>query len=278
MLQPRRPREDMKGHILKRVSTRIDYQDTFGLDPATLKILAKICKSFGLHEMFSGTLEPSDFETNDPVSITSIPYEYLRDANSHVFHTPDMLYFFEVNQFFVEITQHVPQEREGYVPFSRMVNLVDQVLKVLVDFEEIQVKRLSIRKVNQVFYDEYSKIQTFFKPEVIQFGQFNHSVDWGIPYSQSHSVQNFEIEGRKVNFTRIYDSGRIKNQQLFRLFLQFEVYRTDFSQGQDHVQMIDEMNTLNDILYRVFEHTLTDKSVELLCNNERIGDIDETQI
>lgn len=269
-LIPRINREDMKGQILKTVVTRIDYQDTFGLAEETRKEIYKICEGKGIAKKLRRPLEEIDFQTYDPVNIFSVTYESIKEVFSDVIYNDERGFYIEINQFFILITQEIDSHYENY---SFTSELIQEILKVLKEKETLHILKVSIRKSNEVYYENFRNIHLDFKSEVIGFDIFNGEVNWQLPYTTSESKQSFEWNEQRINFMRVFDSGKLNGKKLFRLYLQFEVYDIDlnFIKFQDKVN--EKLSQLNNTLYLFFEHTLTDAAVDKLKVEEgKLGD------
>lgn len=269
-LKPRISREQMKGQILKTVVTRIDYQDTFGLAGETRKEIFKICEAEGIAKKLRRPLEESDFQTYDPVNIFSVPYESIKDVFSDVIYNDGRGFYIEINQFFILITQEIDSYYENY---SFTIELIQKILKVLQDMETLHVLKVSIRKSNEVFYKDFKNILLDFKPEVINFNNFNGEIDWELICSTSELKQSFEWNNQRINFMRVFDSGKLNGQKLFRLYLQFEVYDIDFNFEKFQDNIDEKLNELNNTLFLFFEYTLTDEAVgKLKVEQGKLGD------
>lgn len=260
-------RNEMKGHILKRVITRIDYNDLFELDPGLMKNIAENCFSSGLFtKQGYKSLELSDFAFNDPSVPISLPYEYIKDINSIIFYNDERTYYLEINQLFLRITQVVGDE---YRRYSESIDLINKCFEELKKNDLFHVKRMGIRKLNQVFFKDLSQFNKYFKPDLFQFNQFDN-INWSNMGTQSKLVQNFQIDDIKVNFTRLYDNGLIDGNQFNRLILDFETYFNELDKKED---LIKKLILLNDKIYELFEWTLSDEGVVVLKSGERLGDI-----
>jgi uncharacterized protein (TIGR04255 family) len=257
--------EDLKSNILDMVVTRIDYQDLFLLSDKSKKQISALCKKRLLTEQLHRTLGPKDFATNDPVSITQLPEDYLSNVQSYVFFNKSKTYFVEINQLFVRITQSVVKGK--YEPHSLTRKLLSSILDPLIKNDNINIRRISIKKSNEVFFKEIEDVKVYFKPEIVWFNQFSDSVDWKKPNTKSHLVQNFETNNCNVNLVRIYDNGEIDELTLNRLYLEFETYSFQVDKN-----VFDKMKLMNDVNFELFINSLTDEAISKLISGEGFGE------
>lgn len=263
-------RNEVSGNILKRVVTRVDFQDLFELPKDILREISQIASKHGIELNTPKFLEMSDFQFNDNNISIMYPYEYIRDLNSTLIYNKEKTFIIEVNQLFLKITQVVNSE---YKRYGQTLEILSEIFNVLKDPEKVGVKirRISIKKANQVFFNSINKFEEFFKKEILIFNQFEN-IDWSKDKSQSMMVQNFLYKDSKVNFTKVYDNGLIKKNKYYRLYFDIEAYLNEDDDLQ--VDIKQTLENLNEKIFELFEWTLTDKGIQSLKNGERIGDID----
>lgn len=261
-------RNEAKGNVLKRVVTRIDFQDLFEVPKDVLREVGKICSNNKIDINSPKFLDITDFQFNDTVTSISFPYEYIKDLNSILFFNNEKTFIVEINQLFLKITQVV---NDKYKRYGETLKLISEILLVLKDPDktDIKVKRISIKKANQVFFDSIDKFKEYFKDEILRFNLFEN-VDWSKNNCQSTMVQNFEYNDCKVNFARTYDNGLINNNKYYRLYFDIETYLN----GSNNMDIVDLLTKINEYIFELFEWTLTGKAIECLKNGERIGDIE----
>jgi uncharacterized protein (TIGR04255 family) len=260
-------REEMKGQILKRIVTRIDYQDIFEISSHSLKEMRKLCEDRGLTDYLPGTLSPEDFFINDPVGGIHISRSYLNGIKTYEFRSEDDLIKCEVNQLFIKVTQDV---ESSYKNYSFTLELLEDVIAQLQGSEgDLQVRRMSIVKANQVFFNDISKIERYFKKEFVIHHLFSDAVDWSIPYSRSRNTYNFAVDDYNVNFVQVYDNGEIDGQLFYRVFFEFETYLYGGSKDKTIPETLIE---LNELIYCLFENTLTDHAIAQLKTGSEMGD------
>ena len=161
-------RNDIKGNILKRVVTRVDFQDLFEFPKDVLREIAKICYQYGIELNMPKFLEMSDFQFNDNSTSISYPYEYIKNLNSTLIFNSERTFIIEINQLFIKITQVV---NDSYKRYGKTLELIEKIFSILKDPDktDVRIKRISIKKANQVFFDSISKFETFFKNEILQY-------------------------------------------------------------------------------------------------------------
>lgn len=261
-------RENIKGNLLKQVVTRIDYQDIFSLSPETMKEIGLICAEHGLIQKGYRVLDESDIQTNDIVSSISIPYEYLKDINSIVFYNDDKSFLVEINQLYIKVTQLVDST---YKRYHETIKLLKPILESLFELEKrVDVKRISIKKSNQVIFKEIESFLKYFKEDILRFNIFNMGIIWNGQDSQSTLIQNFSVKDVYVNFLRIFDNGEFKENKCSRLYLEYETYLKE----THHSLIINELKRINEIIFELFKNSLTEYALDSLVNDERIGDFE----
>jgi hypothetical protein len=271
-------RELINGNLLKQIVTRIDYKDIFEL--RCLKELSLECGKLGLTENLVRMLDPSDFQTNDPILLlNSMPNNFVTSIKSYLFENE--IFSLEVNQLFLKLTQTVDTE---YKRYGETLKIIESVLKLLHscgDLEDFRLKRISVKKGNEVFFNSIEQFQYFFKPEILPFSNYDKDINWAKLNSRSQVVENFFTRIGNVNLTRIYDTGVVLDQsgevdkKLYRIFLELEAY-DDKLEYQDNLfesAVVEKLESLNSLIYYLFEGCLSDLGVEQLKNGEKVGEI-----
>jgi len=258
-------RQEIKGHILKQITIRMDYNDIIKVSDVGLKEIRTLCTKFGLEGSITRILDPVDFHFSDYLTDLSIPYEYLKDITSHIFMSDDQTLTVEVNQLFLKINQDVGTE---YTRFSEMETIFIEINKILELHEQIRVKRLSLNKVNEVYYLTPDKLLNDFKHEIIGLDVYKGLVDWMNPTTQMNQTINFESEGLNINVIKLLDNGTINNNPLIRLLLQFEVLCVN----TPYIKPSELLSSMNTKVYDLFKASLSENGLKKIIDGERLGE------
>lgn len=175
----------------------------------------------------------------------------------------------EVNPFFLRIIQSATPDYQSYQ--KQHLKIVEDAFNIL-DITNTQIQRISIRKCDEIFYENIDTMTRYFKNEIIQNNIFGSKQNWNIPQSESHVTQNFMYDGFRVNFLRHIDRGIIYEKSpdnteayiekiLYRLFLDYEVYTRD---AVDNYR--DVLLRTNKITESLFEETFNDEGKKILYN------------
>lgn len=259
-------REEVKGNILKRVVTRIDFQDMFELNPRMLSLITKICNDYNITNRIPRLLELEDFESNDKIPTIVYPYEYIKDIKSIVFFNNERNIVVEINQLFLTITQRVT---ETYDRYGNTINLIKDIINVInnEDKSVLNILRVSIKKANEVYFDKVENLSIDFKESIIGTNQpFN--IKWNDKFTESMLVQNFNNNDKLMNLKRVIDNGIIEGKELIRLYFELEAYKNR-KINPDNV--IKELEGLNTFVFEVFESIFTDIGIKKLQKGEGIG-------
>ncbi|NMH67930.1 hypothetical protein HF072_03920 [Bacillus sp. RO3] len=261
-------RDELKGHTLRLIVTRIDFHDIFEIDELTLKQINTLLKSYGLKSNEPVQLSEEDFFFNDPLNFTHLPIDYITDVKSQIFYIDDDLTL-EVNQLFLRLVQTV--ENRNYRNYSSIEEIVSNTFNILKEREGVRIRRTSIKKVNEVFFIDLDDLRSYFKEDVINLNQYSGHINWSLPKSKSRLIQNFRLNDCLVNFVRVFDNGMMNNEPVFRLYTEFETYF--YFQNSVDEEMENLLTILNDNIFILFEGSLNDKAIEKLkSSDEGIGD------
>lgn len=167
----------LKGNLLKNVVTRIDYNEQYVIEDETQRSISKACKKHGLvYEKVRNLRAEEDFSLNDPVSLRSIPTEYIEKSFCHCYINEDVSFVIEVNNFFFRAIQLVKKDE--------YTNYKDSHLKLIMDIfnllaiETTDIKRISVKKVDETFFSSLEKMNEVIKPEIIQDKIFGDEQEW----------------------------------------------------------------------------------------------------
>jgi hypothetical protein len=75
-------RQEIIGHILKKIIIRMDFQDIIRVSNNGLKEIQTVCFKNNLDASLTRTLSPFDFDFSDYLTEMNIPYEYIKDITS----------------------------------------------------------------------------------------------------------------------------------------------------------------------------------------------------
>lgn len=270
---------ECKGNILKAVVTRIDFDDLYEIEKNTLKELKKIAIDNGLTLNMTRELNAEeDFELNDPVVLRELPVEYIKTCMCNAYFNENLDVIVEVNQFFVRVIYKV--NNNNYREYSKnILPLIINFIEPLIS-DELIIRRVSIKKVDETKFDQLEKIDNFFKPEIVQRNIFSNKVKWNIPSSGSTVVQNFEYDNMKVNFFRKIDRvsirERVENRVIdniyYRIYMEYEVYDRETNTNIQESEIKDLLKKINYITRELFKNSFTDDGWKIISNGGKVGD------
>lgn len=270
---------ECKGNMLKAVITRVDFDDLYEIEKNTLKELKKIAVDNGLTlNMIRELNEEEDFELNDPMVLRELPVEYIKNCMCNAYFNENLDVMVEVNQFFVRVIYKV--DNSNYKEYSQnILPLVMKFIKPLIS-DELIIRRVSIKKVDETKFDELEKIDNFFKPEIVQRNIFSNKVKWDIPSAGSTVVQNFEYDDMKVNFFRKIDrvsvreriENRIIDNVYYRIYIEYEVYDREAKSNIEEFELKELLEKINYITRELFKNSFTDNGWSIISNGGKVGD------
>lgn len=268
---------DLKGNLLKNVITRIDYNELFVIKDETFKAISDLCKIKGLtYEKIRNLRAEDDFSLNDPVSLRSIPTEYIEKSFCHCFFNEDVSFVIEINNFFFRAIQLVKKDEYKNYKESHL-ELIKDIFDLLA-VEPTDIKRISVKKVDEAFFSTLDKMNEVIKAEIIQDKIFGEEQEWNTPNASSIVVQNFMYSGQKVNFMRNINRVQLRNIEndklvsvlAYRLYLDYEVYSREYileKSCEENLLMIDG------ITKSLFLQTFNETGKIQIESGDEIGDV-----
>lgn len=272
----------LKGNLLKNVITRIDYNDQYELSNFSLKDISKKCRNNGLDLSVVRHLKADeDFGLDDPVTLRNIPIEYVNKAECHCFFDKEASFIIEINNFFFRAIQLV--NKDTYTKYEEShLNFVNELFELL-KIEEEDIQRISIQKVDEVFFSSIEKMKEVIKPEIVQSNIFGEKQSWDMPSSGSSIVQNCIFDSQKVNFKRIIDrvqlrticNNKLENIRAYRLYMGYEVYSRQYDRERT---MKDNLLKIDKVTKDMFLETFTNEGREKIRKGETIGDVEYNEV
>lgn len=269
--------KDLKGNLLKNVITRIDYNERFGIGDKTLKSISDICKQRGLTYHKVRNLEAEDdFSLNDPVSLRSIPTEYIEKSFCHGYFNDDVSFVIEINNFFFRAIQFVKKDEYKNYKESHL-KLIKDIFDLL-SIDSTDIQRISVKKVDETFFSSLEKMNEVIKSEIIQDKIFGDNQDWNTSNAGSKVIQNFMYSGQKVNFTRdinrvqlrIKKDDKLESVLAYRLYLDYEVYSRNYLKEKSFE---DNLLDIDSITKSLFLQTFNKTGEDRIEKGEEIGDV-----
>ncbi|MPQ42515.1 hypothetical protein [Clostridium tarantellae] len=264
------------GNMLKNIITRIDYDDLYEVNTEMLKKIKSICFAEGLTTSFTRKLEEDeDFELNDPTTLRDLPIEYVRNCLCYSFFDENLDYIIEINQFFLRIIQKV--DRNNYSSYEQShLNRVNEILKILLN-NDVYIRRIGVKKVDEDYFESLDSMSKVFKSQIIQQNIFGAKQNWSVPRAGSSMVQNFEYNGKSVNFFRKIDrvQKRIKREKVenlvfYKIYLEYDVYDRKVKNPIEDINV--ELIKINEVTKKLFLESFTEKGMEIITKQRRIGD------
>lgn len=253
------------GHTLKKIVIRFDYRDLMNFPDKQLKAIQKICDKVDLTNIETTNLDSFDFSFSDQLTDINPPNErLLNKMPNYIFYNDDETLNVEINQFFIRITHNVVGE---LTRFHKLLSLFKNITGILFEIEDFRSRRLSLTKINDIFYENLDNLLTDFKEQ--QFGTLRE-LDWEKPTSFISQNLNYEEDIFFHNITRHIESGTIKSKLFIRLLLQLELIAFELN-DQTPEEILNKMNSK---LWTLYYHHVTSNGEKKLENNERFGDIE----
>lgn len=257
-------KEKLKGNLLRLIITRIDYEDILKVSSETLK---EIKEMFPECNVVSRMLKDNDFNFDDPKGVVDLPEEVIEKSSSTAFALKDTRMVIEVNQYFVRILYEV--DKEKYNKYEDVIqNKVIDVMNIMNKKENIQLKRISILKMDEVFFNSLGKMKKIFKSNILRMNLFDGNISWSEPSTQIATINNFKYDECYVNFKTNF--SRVKIDKIYmRLLLSYEAYMKNDISVENLKDILEDLNLC---CYNLFVKSLTPTGFEKLKKGEVIGD------
>lgn len=272
MLKKKYNEFNCKGCTLKAVITRIDYDDLYEIEKDKLKELKKIAKENRLKYNLTRELNEQDFELNDSTALRDLPNEYIKQCMCYVHLNKETRTIVEINQFFIRIIYR--DVKENYETYEKTVYpVVLKFIKTLMS-EELVIKRISIKKVDEIDFSSIEELSKNIKPEITQTNIFGEEAKWDIPNAGSLVVQNFGYKDKMVNFLRRIDKLKIRKLSngkkvdtiFYRIYLDYEVYKRSNEIKIDNNELKKILNEINKVTEDLYLETLTEEGWRYIKN------------
>lgn len=255
-------------NFLNAIVTRIDYEDQIKIADDILIKIKDICTKYGIEKIGNRILDlERDFSTNDAVSFRDLSEEYVKTVLCKCYYNEE--FQIEVSPLFIRIIQKSSAKYESY----QMSHLpIVQKIFFALNVPSEQIIRVSVKKVDEVFYESMETMEKYFKADILQNKIFGEKQNWNIPQAESKIIQNFQYDNFRVNFCRYIDrgmireefeSGQYKDKILYRLLLDYEVYsRENVGELQETLSDIDKVTE------ELFKETFTVEGKQKLHQEE----------
>ena len=263
----------LKGNLLKYIVTRIDYEDLYEIEKDKFKQIREFCRQNGLTFELTRDLDiEEDFELNDPLVLREISEEYIRTCVCNCYFNDDIKV--EINQFFIRVIQKV--NKDDYTTYLEChLPLVKKMFEIL-DIDNSLIVRISIKKIDETFFESLESMKEIFKPELVQCNIFGSNQKWNRPSSGSVTVQNFEYKNQLINFFRKIDrvvfrqkvENKINDNPYYRIYIEYEVYRIDYNSGES---LQDNLTDIDSVTMDLFLESFTDEGRKKISNGEDVG-------
>ncbi|MCX0385372.1 hypothetical protein LI053_07840 [Clostridium perfringens] len=255
-------RKDVKGNTLKKVITRIDFEDLFGISPNVKKEIRSIANKYNIDKQMVRFLNESDFVSDDKFSIVSYPYEYIKDIESLCFYNEELTFAIELNQLFLTITQDV---NENYLNYGITLKILSKILNSLnIDNDDLIImKKISIKKSNAAFFESITSMIEIFDKDNLAITMENTD-----DFEESMFIKKLKEEDILINVKRIIDKGILEGKELYRLY--FEFYASN-NKNIDIENVMEKIEILNSKIFKQYESCFTSEGIESVKDGKKIG-------
>ena len=251
-------------NFLNSIITRIDYEDQIKISDEILLKIKQICMKHEIDKIENRTIDlERDFSTNDAVPFRDVSEEYVKTVLCKCYYNEEFM--IEINPLFMRVIQKSSEKYENY-ELSHL-SILKEIFDTL-DISNKQILRVSIKKVDEIYYEDIETMEKYFKQNIIQNKIFGEKQNWNIPQSESKIIQNFEYDKFRVNFCRYIDRGMIRercdsdkyvDKILYRLFLDYEVYSRN-----DIENLYNILKEINGVTEELFEETFSEIGKQIL--------------
>ena len=258
-----------KTNLLKCIFTRIDYEDISEVSGETIK---KIKNEFPESELKTRMLNLDDFKFSDKDSVVNLPDEVIRKTVCKALLFKDENLIIEINQYFVRIIYEVNQDNyKGYN--NSILRYVVPILKILVKEEKLNIKRISVNKVDTGLYNSLTSIRRVFKSSILRNDLFKGKINWREPQNRMEVKTNFKYLDYNINFASILQRIKV-NKDYLGLILDYEVYikKNILEHTLEHTEVVEVLKELNKICDELFFESLTPKGLGMLEENLKLDD------
>lgn len=259
-------RTDFKYNFLKSIIVRLDFTGVlesemekvlihikpFAKDRGFTKYIEKITGQIDVTLIDKGAQESS--ELSNKVKRQKV-YSFI-DENRGV--------VLDVSNSFVCLTINTVQ----YMSFDSYCEIVPHVAgiyKNCIDF--FSVVRFGIRKMNECLIEDKAQIRNYFNPEYYSyFSQLE-----GIDTLQSNHVNVFSIGKCRINHIANISQGQYEGKTVYSIRLDIDAYFTTAEDIQKLMDSKEELLKVNDLIFKVYVHSLTSDFISSLMSEEYDG-------
>ena len=259
-------RTDLKYNFLKSIIVRLDFTGVlesemekvlihikpFAKDRGFSKYIEKITGQIDLSLVDKGAQESSEF--SNKVKRQKV-YSFI-DENRGV--------VLDVSNSFVCLTINTVQ----YISFDSYCEIVPHVAGIYKDcIDFFSVARFGIRKMNECLIEDKAQIRNYFNPEYYSyFSQLE-----GIDTLQSNHVNVFSIGKCRINHIANISQGQYEGKTVYSIRLDIDAYFTTAEDIQKLLDSKEELLKVNDLIFKVYVHSLTRDFVSSLMSEEYDG-------
>lgn len=253
-------RTDFQFNFLKNIIVRIDFQ---GVLEVEMEKILMLIKPYLKDKGFSRYMRKMSNEIEINVSNLNQQtpsFSKIQSQEVHSFVNDDKGYVLNLSSSFVCLDI----SSTAYAPFedySILVLDIADIYKSNIDF--VSINRVGIRKINICMVEDKKKIKEYFSSAYFGYFEAMESVDT----FSSNRRDTFGIKPYKGNVSCNIDQGDANGKILYKVSLDVDIYTDDantIAQGLD-------FNQMNEILFRIYVDSLTDRfKRKLLGNDENV--------
>lgn len=252
-------REDIHYNFLKNITIRFDFD---GVDESELEgVLGKISQELKKKGYTSRTKEickEMDFNIDDPEKIETdgLFARNVRQQQVFVFHNKDEHIKLKISSTFAFISIN----KTKYVNCLEYCGVLLKVMKIVrKEVTYFNCRRFGLRKINQCFLMDITKLNDFFESKHYHLFHFGEKSNPKV----TQLKDSFFVGDYNINLMRTIVRGEIGDQEAYQIIFDSDIYI--LGNQEVHSLILEEgVSNMNDILFELYKDVVTEKFLQQL--------------
>lgn len=269
-MKERIKREDIHYNFLKNIIIRFDYD---GMDEAELDVvLREISPQLKEKGYVSRTMEINkgmEFDIDDPerVEIDGLFAKNIRKQRVFVFHNENDQVKLKISSTFAFIAIN----KTKYVNCLEYCDVLLDVMKIVQkEVTYFNCRRFGLRKINQCFLMDITKLNDFFEREHFRIFCFGEKSKPKV----TQLKDSFFVKDYNVNLARTMVCGEMSGKEAYQVVFDSDIYVL----GDENVSSLiinkKKVSDMNEVLFELYKDIITEQFLQQLMD----GTFDEQVI
>lgn len=246
-------RKVLKRNFLKEIIMRLDFQ---GVLQAEMEAVLHEAKTFLKQNGFDRYTE----NVNNQIVNNGNIIQQVKDKD-YLFSSENLGYNVSLSTTCVVLSVKT-QGYSSFDDYSKIFQGIIDIYRKKIDF--FTCKRFGLRKINFCFVNELSAVNKYFSETYYNC----HTTNASFEMLNIERKDSLAYENENLNLKYAVEQGMLGTDKVYKVTLDTDIYLLEQAEIEKILSNQRCLSEINELVFGIYIDSLTDKMIELLCDEE----------